>query len=339
MLTFENILGQDRAIQTLLQAWSIDRLPHGLIFAGPPGVGKATTASALATLFLCEKPGKDRPCGKCASCRAFVSSSHPDYHVITKELVRVYDKSGTSKATTLSINVIRPELIQAAAQKPTMGRGKVFLIEEAELTQAAAQNAMLKTLEEPAGRTLIILLTDQPESLLTTIRSRCQTVRFASLDPKIVAKELQRRDIDASTAATAAELSQGSIGLALRWIEDGVIPPAQKLAEDMDRYLAGHGAADISDRLKAIGEAYAEKQLERDEFSSKDNATRTGVAMYLSLAAQRLRIRMQQSNDPALLDRACAAIDAMFQTEIYLGANVNIPVALQQLAATLSAAK
>ena len=106
---------------------------------------------------------------------------HPDYHVITKELARLYDKSGTSKATQLSINVIRHDLAEPAGRKTVLGRGKVFVVEQAELITSAAQNALLKTLEEPAGRTLIVLLTTHVNELLPTIRSRCQTIRFAAL--------------------------------------------------------------------------------------------------------------------------------------------------------------
>src|SRR5579862_9780989 len=166
VLKLKDIFGQDAAIEWLTQTYLADRLPHAMIFSGPVGVGKATTAAALGKLFLCEKPKKDEPCGVCESCRIFDGGNHPDFHIITRELIRYYDKTGTSKAIDLSIKVIRPELIEKAGRKPVMGRGKVFVIEQAELMNAAAQNAMLKTLEEPMGRALIILLTDQPNSLL-----------------------------------------------------------------------------------------------------------------------------------------------------------------------------
>ncbi|HLL89709.1 MAG TPA: hypothetical protein VK324_10415, partial [Tepidisphaeraceae bacterium] len=142
MTTFDSILGQGKAIDGLRRAYAADRLPHGLVFAGPEGVGKGTTAAALAALFLCERPAGDRPCGQCDSCRVFPSGNHPDYHVVTKELIRYHDKSGTSKGTSLSINVIRPEVVDKAGRKAVMGRGKVFVIEQADLMQAAAQNAL-----------------------------------------------------------------------------------------------------------------------------------------------------------------------------------------------------
>src|SRR5262249_31728620 len=152
--TLDDIFGQDAAIEQLRRAYLADRLPHGLLFAGPVGVGKATTARALSELFLCELPKGAKPCGPCDSCTAFDAGNHPDFHVITKELIRYHDKTGKSKGIDLSIHVIRPEVVEKAAMKPVMGRGKVFVIEQAELMNAPAQNALLKTLEEPQGRAL-----------------------------------------------------------------------------------------------------------------------------------------------------------------------------------------
>src|SRR5690606_28843975 len=123
MTSFDDILSQPHAVSALRRAFVADRLPHGLIFAGPTGVGKGTAALALATSFLCERPEGDVPCGTCESCRAMAAGAHPDYHVIVKELIRYYDKAGRSKGTTLSIHVIRPELNEKAARKAVMGRG------------------------------------------------------------------------------------------------------------------------------------------------------------------------------------------------------------------------
>src|SRR4051794_10964852 len=223
MSTFAHIFGQNDAIDSLRRAYLTDRLPHGLIFAGPTGVGKFTTARALGKLFLCEKPNEDSPCNACESCRVFDGGNHPDWHVVTKELIRYHDKTGKSKGINLGIEVVRAEIVEPAGHKSVMGRGKVFVVEQAEVMTTQSQNALLKTLEEPAGRALIVLLTDQAGSLLPTIRSRCQTTRFAALDVGRVAAELQKRGVDKSTAAKAAALSGGSLGVALKWIEDGVI--------------------------------------------------------------------------------------------------------------------
>jgi DNA polymerase-3 subunit delta' len=335
MLTLDDIFGQDAAIEQLRRAYLADRLPHGLLFAGPVGVGKATTARALSELFLCERPKGAKPCGTCDSCRVFDAGNHPDFHVITKELIRYHDKTGKSKGIDLSIHVIRPEVVEKAAMKPVMGRGKVFVIEQAELMNPPAQNALLKTLEEPQGRALIILLTDQLGVLLPTIRSRCQTIRFASLDDATVVRELQKRGVSKADATDAVRFASGSLGVALRWIEDGVIEPARNLTRQIDEILDGKSAADLADWFKSAADAYAEKQMHRDELGSKDQATREGLTLYLKLAADHVRLRLAHQADPDELERACAAIDAIARAEEYLDANVNIPLVFQQLAVAL----
>ncbi|HXE54428.1 MAG TPA: DNA polymerase III subunit [Tepidisphaeraceae bacterium] len=338
MITFDSIFGQDAAIEWLRKAYEADRLPHGLIFAGPVGVGKATTARALAGLMLCENPANANLCGSCPSCVALQANTHPDFHVVTKELIRYHDKTGKSKGIDLSIHVLRPELIEPAARKAVMGRAKVFVIEQAELMNPQAQNALLKTLEEPAGRTAIILLTDQPGALLQTIRSRSQVVRFGPLPTDLVRKELQTRGIDAKLASDAAALSRGALGVALKWIEDGVIEPARELAEQVDGAFAGRPPADLPGWLKQAADKYAEKQLARDELASKDQATREGLSLYLMIAGERVRNRLAAQTDPSELERACVAIDAIARAETYLDSNVNTAIVLQQLALALERA-
>src|SRR3954468_18998862 len=105
MSTFDAIFGQTDAIDSLRRAYLADRLPHGLIFAGPAGVGKATTARALAGVFLCERPTDTTPCGACDSCRVFEAGNHPDYHVVYRQLARLEKES--VKARDLSIDVVR----------------------------------------------------------------------------------------------------------------------------------------------------------------------------------------------------------------------------------------
>lgn len=335
MSAFDSIFGQDQAVAALREAYLADRLPHGLIFAGPSGVGKATVAGALGKLFLCENPRGDAVCGKCESCRVFDSGNHPDFHVITKELIRYHDKTGKSKGIDLSIHVIRGELIAKAAMKAVNGRGKIFLVEQAELMNGLAQNALLKTLEEPDGRTLIILLTDQPGALLATVRSRCRMVWFAPLDENLVRRELTRRGIDAEESAEAARFAGGSLGVALKWIADGVIAPARELAGKMDQVFAGRTPDDLPGFFRQSADTFAAKQLERDELASKDQATREGLSLYLALAAEHLRGKLIETDDDEALVSACAGIDALVQAEMYLEANVNIPVIFQNLAATL----
>ena len=333
MVHLDDIFGQESAVGLVRRAYAADRLPHGLVFAGPAGVGKGTTALALGGLFLCEKPKGDRPCGKCESCAVFGAGNHPDYHLVYRQLIRLEKES--VKARDLVIDVVRQYLIEPAGRKPVMNRGKVFVVEEAELMNPQAQNALLKTLEEPYGRTLTVLLTDQPGALLPTIRSRCQVVPFAALPGELVRRELEKRGVEKKPAAEAARLAGGSLGVALRWVEDGVVALAGELTARVDALEAGRGGDELPGWLKKAAEGYADKQLERDKLASKDQATREGLTLYLRVAAEHLRHRMRQTEDPGALERACAAVEVIRRAEGYVDENVNVALVLQQLAAAL----
>lgn len=336
LVNFSDILGQEAAIAALTGAYFVDRLPHGLIFAGPAGVGKFTTARALGSLFLCEKPKELAACGKCASCTAFDAGNHPDFHLIYRQLARL--ESEKVKAKELSADVIRQFLLERASNKSVVGVGKVFVIEEADLMTMSAQNAMLKTLEEPAGRTLIILLTDQPDALLPTIRSRCRLVQFAALEQKVVVEQLIKRRFDKSAASLAAYYTEGSLGLAIRWLEDGVIDHAADLTQRLEKIARGASATDLREFLKAAADSYAEKQLIRDELASKDQLTREGLILFLKLVAQHFRKSLAATTDADALERSCCAIDAVVAAEGYIESNVNIALVLQQFTVGLDRA-
>ncbi len=331
---FADIIGHDEPIGMLSHALAAGRLPHGLIFSGPRGVGKFTTARAMAKLFLAPEDEQQQA----HVAHLVETGNHPDFHVVSRQLIRFHDKTGKSKGIDLSIQVLRPELIEPAGRKSAAGVGKVFVIEEAETMNTAAQNGILKTLEEPHGRTLIILLTDQLEGLLPTIRSRCQTVRFGRLSDEAATGILTAGGLEPKQAAAAVRLADGAPGQAMQWIEDGVIDGAKELYRLLEQIDAGRDPNALPTFFKTHADAYAERQLVRDPLSSKDQATRTGLSVYLRIAADRYRKRLPGLNDPDAAEAACLAIDAIVRCEQLLEGNVNTSIALQQLAFALSPA-
>lgn len=331
---FSHIIGQLPAVSFLSLAIEADRLPHGMIFAGPQGVGRYTTAVALAKIFLADRPGDPESIdavGKLIDAR-----THPDFHYITKELIREIEGKSANKAIALSVDVIREHLVAPAARKSVMGRGKVFIVEEAELMNSQAQNAMLKTLEEPSGRTLIVLLSDQPHALLSTIRSRTQTVRFGPLTDADALAVATGRGIDASLAQKAITLAGGSPGLAIKWIEDGVAMTAIGLVKLLDAPAAQRSPSDLAGFFKTASEEYARKQIERDPLGSEDGFKRTGLAVYLRIASDHLRKRMQTLDAHAEIDRICDQIDSIRKAEAFIDGNVNTALVLQQIGAELA---
>lgn len=199
-MTFESIIGHDRQKHILRQALRHQRVAHAYLFAGPDGVGKRLVALALARALLCRT---GTGCGDCTQCRKVDHNNHPDIHLL--------DADGA----TIKIDQVR-ELQKELALKPLEGQHKICLIDGAEYLNPAAANALLKTLEEPQPNTLIILLSSRPESLLVTIRSRCQKLPFQRLPKQRLAEVLtDRLELGEVEASVLAALSDGSFKKAL----------------------------------------------------------------------------------------------------------------------------
>ena len=203
-MPFRDIAGHDHLKELIARAAVRGTLPPSLIFAGPAGVGKAMVALALAQFVNCLSPTDEDACGECASCRRIVRGVHAD-------VLRIEP----GETGSIKIDQIR-EAIERAAYRPFEGRRRVVIIDGAEQMVVNAQDAILKTLEEPPNASTFILVTDTPDTLLPTIRSRCQRLRFGRLAPADVAAVLiGRHEYDDADAHAAASLSDGSVGRAL----------------------------------------------------------------------------------------------------------------------------
>lgn len=166
-MSFRDVKGQARAAAYLEGALLKDRLPHALLFLGPQDSGQRQMAEELAKALFCgEKKGADG-CGECASCHQVEKGNHPDF--------RIFEPEEDSKV--LKVERIR-EMIAAANLKPFQASSKLFVMDRAEALGETSQNALLKTLEEPPGHTTLILISYAGEKILSTIRSRSQTVYF-----------------------------------------------------------------------------------------------------------------------------------------------------------------
>lgn len=327
---FKSIVGQDRALDFLSRALQADRLPHGLMFVGPEGVGRMKTALALASIFLSEKPDDPESIDK--TSKLISAQTHPDFHLITRTLVRELEGKGSNKAIALSVDVIREFLVAPASKKSFTGRGKVFVVDEADTMNSQAQNAMLKTLEEPAGRTLIILLTEQPNALLPTIRSRSQLVQFNRLKNEEAIEIVKREGIEPSIAKLAVDLAEGSPGRAIRYARDGVALASKQLFTLLDSNDPNR-ADSLAEFLKSSAEMLAEKRLERDPQGSKDGFTRDGVITYLTLASNHLRRKIGSSDEN---EQLCDRIDSIRRAESYLDGNVNLSLIVRMVGSRLA---
>lgn len=217
---FSKLAGNENAKQTLRRLLRTGRVPNSLLFAGDEGVGKRQFALELAKAFVCLEPNDFEACGACAACRradavAFPTSdksddykkvffsSHPDIGFVIPLKRNMY------------VDAIR-ELEREANFRPFESRARFFIVDDADKMNDAASNALLKTLEEPPVTSHIFLITSRPDSLLPTIRSRCQTLRFAP----VACEEIEQFLIDDRAfthdeARLASRLSRGSVGRAL----------------------------------------------------------------------------------------------------------------------------
>lgn len=198
---FSDLRGQDRAVTQLGDELRRDRVHHAHLFMGPQGVGKATAALAWASRLLCLRPDEMDACGHCPSCVKLQQGGHPD-------MMRVRPDGATIK-----IEQIR-QIAAETRYQPNEGRWRVIVIERAETMGEAAANALLKTLEEPGGNSLFVLLSAQANRLLPTIRSRCVGVSFGLLSIEDTVAILQEKGVNAERAGILARVARGAPGRA-----------------------------------------------------------------------------------------------------------------------------
>jgi DNA polymerase III subunit delta' len=216
---FDAIIGQARPIRILTRLLAHGTLPHALLFSGLEGVGKKTTATALIQACNClgrrgageaEEAERAAACGVCAPCRKIAGDCHPD-------LRRLAPQGGLIK-----IEAIR-ELCAFLAMKPFEAGIRAVVIAEAQTMNAAAGNALLKMLEEPPPRTVMILTTAQAAEMLPTVVSRCRRVPFAPLSRRVLTEILIRNHgLDPVQAERAAALAGGSVTRALALADEGL---------------------------------------------------------------------------------------------------------------------
>ncbi|HLP85006.1 MAG TPA: AAA family ATPase, partial [Phycisphaerales bacterium] len=233
------VLGQEKAASLLRDAVSAGRVHHAWIFQGPQGVGKFTLALAFAALILDETTsvgltGELAPDPDSRVQQLLRSGTHPDLAVINKELAAYHPEPEVRKRkqTTIPIDVLRHFMLEPGALSPTVPgnslAGRVFIIDEAEYLNNNSQNAILKLLEEPPQRTVMMLVCNSPEMLLPTIRSRCQRVTCMPLSQQAMhtwSKQAMKDgtlNVEPSQQQWLLDFAQGSPGAVMRCAQTGV---------------------------------------------------------------------------------------------------------------------
>jgi DNA polymerase III subunit delta' len=261
--------GQQNAVLRLQRALRGQRVPHSYIFHGPEGVGKSLLARQWAKLLLCPQPIRlneiDDCCDQCHDCRMVEADTHPDLHIINRDLARFTSQKRTRQLVNLPIDVIREFVIKPAGVVPNRGRARVFIIEESETMNPASQNALLKTLEEPPPETFLILITSKPEKFLPTVRSRCQSVRFGPLPYTFISEKLAAAGVPTEQVRYWADFCNGRLGPALELAQMNLYEKKCQLIEqlaNLNYYSALDVAAWIVDQAKEFARSYQKQHKE-----------------------------------------------------------------------------
>lgn len=206
MFSFSEIVGHEQ-IKEHMQAAIRDKKPfHAYLFQGEEGVGKEALARTFAAGLQCQSESADKPCKECVSCRQMESGNQPDVIWVTRE------------KASLGVDEIREQLCNTMDIKPFSSPYKIYLVPEAEKMTDAAQNALLKTIEEPPEYGIVILMTSNISALLPTIQSRCLTMEFRPLSTAVVESYVKEHcQVPDYQARASAAFAQGNLGKAMRY--------------------------------------------------------------------------------------------------------------------------
>lgn len=262
-MPLRSLAGHKPILKLLASAIVRDSLPQSLLFSGPEGVGKFTTAVALAQAVNCPKRMDDGDgCGTCASCTRIARNVHGDVIVVEP------GENGSIK-----IEQIRDALEQVA-YRPFEGRRRVVIIDHLEAAAGPAQDALLKRLEEPTSASMFVLITCQPDALLPTVKSRCYQLRFAPLaDSELVRVLVDEHQMSERDARALAALSDGSVGQALAR-SGGELADARDVAMQL---LSAAASTNQPARLLAVAKTAAaapsSRVKDRDALAARLEAT------------------------------------------------------------------
>lgn len=241
MSNFADIYGHDKIKEHLQNAIKLDKISHAYIFNGGMGSGKKIMAEIFAKTLQCEKHG-DNPCNECHSCVQSDSGNQPD-------IIRIRHE----KPASIGVDDIRDQLIGDMQIKPYSSRYKIYIIDEAEKLTVQAQNALLKTIEEPPAYGIIILLTTNADIFLQTILSRCVKLDFRPVDDKIVSDYLKEHyDVTDYECRFATAFAQGKIGRAAAIVKSNEFAQLKEEVLHVIRYAGEMTIAEIMAEVKNI---------------------------------------------------------------------------------------
>jgi DNA polymerase-3 subunit delta' len=296
------------------------RIGHAYLIAGPRGVGKAALATTFARAICCERDDAsvpEHPCGECRACRTVARGVHTDVEVFSlaaQSLVATKPLRGAN----LTIDTVR-RLTASAALLPLESERRIVIVEDAETLQEPAQQALLKTLEEPPSHVTILLLTDEPEALLDTVRSRCHEIVLRPVSEAAVRATLAERGVADDLARELARLSRGCAAWALAAASDAALLQARRGDwETATRWIASPPYGRLVTAFR-LGEQFTKR---------RDEVIGVVQAVIQVLRAEMIRRASEQNQEPLAVS---TAVTASLQCLRDLEANVRPRLALETM--------
>lgn len=326
MMGFNNIIGHEEIIRHLKNAMQTGKVSHSYIFTGDPGSGKKLLAGTFAMTLQCEAGGTE-PCQKCDSCKKALGKNHPDIIIVNHE-----------KPGTISIDEIREQLVHDVTIKPYCSPHKVYIVPDADLMTPQAQNALLKTIEEPPEYAVILLLTSNIDGLLPTIQSRCVRLDLKVVDDSLVKKYLMERlQIPDYQAEIDASFAQGSIGRAKAVATSEEFANMTEKALKILKFANKMEVYELSDEIKSIS---AEKNnindyLDLFQFWFRDVLMFKATREVDNLVFKQEINYIKEQAEERSYENLEKILDAITRTKVRLRANVNLELALELLFLTI----
>lgn len=240
---FREVLGNEEIKMHFLEGIRTKRISHSYIINGEQGMGKMTVAKAFAMTLLCET-GEEEPCMQCHSCKQCMSDNNPDIIYVQHE-----------KPNLISVDEVRSQLVSDITLKPYSNPYKIYIIEDAQLMNVQAQNAILKTIEEPPQYAVILLLTTNLDMLLPTVQSRCVTLNMQPLKKDVIKEHLMKKErVVDYQADVISSFASGNLGKAKALVTSPEFMEMQEEVVQLMRHIKDMQAYEVVAAVKRVAD-------------------------------------------------------------------------------------